>query len=81
MEVRMAEDPLKFRRDTPPETPEDHGHIWLAVERINAAWPLLAPLVAVRKNRYAIVAAFGLAGWLNWDRILQVLSALTSGGA
>jgi hypothetical protein len=76
----MAEDPLKFRRDTPPETKEDWGNIWLSVERTNAAWPIIGPLVAVKRNWYAIAAVLAILGWLNWSRIAQIAALLAGGG-
>lgn len=76
----MADDPLKFRRDDAPQSKEDWGHMWLSVERMNAAWPIIGPLVAVRRNWYAIAAVLGILGWLNWDRIAWVAAAIAGAG-
>lgn len=80
----MADDPLKYRRDDPPSTTEDHQRVWLTIERMELVWPLLSPAVAVMKNRTALAMVLGLFGWWNWEQIeatLIAMKAVLGGGS
>jgi|GEM_PF-3829391 len=54
----MSDKNMSTRR-TPPQTEEEHAHVWDAVDKAHKAWVVVAPIYHAVTNRKALAIVIG----------------------
>lgn len=68
----MSKDEDKFGvRGTPPETHAEWAHVWEAVQKSHAGWPVVKPLLAIFGNWKVIGAGIIVMVAMGGQEILQ----------